>query len=91
MTEELVGKITHYFPHIGVAAATLSGELKVGDRVRVKGHTTDFTAAIESLEIEHQKVDHAGPGDNVAFTVSEKARPGDKVLRVMAPPAPAGG
>jgi hypothetical protein len=57
VTEELVGKITHYFPNIAVAAATLSGELKVGDRVRVKGHTTDFTEAIESLQIEHQNVD----------------------------------
>ena len=87
MTEEPVGKITHYFPHIEVAAATLSGELKVGDQVRVKGHTTDFTVGIESLEIEHQKVDRAGPGDKVAFKVSEKARPGDQVLRVMAQPA----
>ena len=86
MTEEPVGKITHYFPHIGVAAATLSGELKVGDRVRVKGHTTDFTAAIESLEIEHQKVDRAGAGDKVAFKFSEKARPGDQLLRVTALP-----
>jgi len=87
VTEEPVGKITHYFPQIAVAAATLSGELKVGDRVRVKGHTTDFTGAIESLEIEHQKVDRAGPGDKVAFKVSDKARPGDQLLRVMAPPA----
>jgi len=82
MTEELVGRVTHYFPNIAVAAATLSGELKVGDRVRVKGHTTDFTDAIESLQIEHQNVDRAGPGDNVAFKVSEKARPGDQLLRL---------
>ena len=81
MTEEPVGKITHYFPHIGVAAATLSAELKVGDQVRVRGHTTDFTETVGSLEIEHQKVDRAGPGDKVAFKVSEKARPGDQLLR----------
>jgi hypothetical protein len=81
VTEEPVGKITHYFPHIGVAAATLSAELKVGDQVRVRGHTTDFTETVGSLEIEHQKVDRAGPGDKVAFKVSEKARPGDQLLR----------
>ena len=81
MTEQPIGKITHYFPKISVAAATLTGELKVGDRVRVKGHTTDFTETIQSLEIEHQKVDRAGPGDKVAFEVSEKARPGDQVFR----------
>jgi putative protease len=82
VTEEPVGRITHYFSHIAVAAATLTGELKVGDRVRVKGHTTDFTEAIESLEIEHQRVDRAGAGDNVAFKVSEKARPGDQLSRL---------
>ena len=87
MNEQPIGKITHYFAQIGVAAATLNGELAVGDRVRVKGHTTDFTEAIESLEIEHRKVDHAGPGDNVAFKVSEKARPGDQVYRVTPLPA----
>lgn len=83
MTEQPIGKITHYFPQIAVAAATLSGELKVGDRVRVKGHTTDFTETIQSLEIEHRKVDRAGPGDEVAFQVSEKARAGDQVFRLM--------
>ena len=87
MTEQPIGKVTHYFPHIAVAAATLSGELKVGDQVRVKGHTTDFTETIRSLEIEHRKVERAGPGDDVAFQVSEKARPGDQVFRVMASPA----
>ena len=82
--EEPIGKVTHYFPHIGVAAATLYGELAVGDRVRVKGHTTDLTATIESLEIEHQKVERAGPGADAAFRVSEKVRSGDRVFRVTA-------
>ena len=82
MAEAPIGKITHYFPNIGVAAMTLTGELKVGDQVRVKGHPTDFTVAIDSLEIEHKKVDRAGPGDDVAFKVTEKARPGDPVFRV---------
>jgi translation elongation factor EF-1alpha len=81
VSDEPIGKITHYFPNIGVAAAMLSGALKVGDRVHVKGHTTDFTVTIDSLEIEHQAVEQAGPGDKVAFKVSEKARPGDQLLR----------
>jgi translation elongation factor EF-1alpha len=81
VSDEPIGKITHYFPNIGVAAATLSAALKVGDRVHVKGHTTDFTETIDSLEIEHQAVEQAGPGDKVAFKVSEKARPGDQLLR----------
>jgi len=82
VAEAPIGKITHYFPNIGVAAMTLTGELKVGDQVRVHGHTTDFTVGIDSLEIEHKRVDQAGSGDDVAFRVSEKARPGDQVYRI---------
>lgn len=81
--EEPVGKITHYFGHLGVAAMRLTGALAVGDQIHIKGHTTDFSQKINSLEVEHQKVDRAGAGDDVAFTVSEKARPGDQVFRVQ--------
>ncbi|TMF58627.1 MAG: translation elongation factor-like protein [Chloroflexi bacterium] len=80
--EEQIGKVTHYFGQLGVAAAQLTGELKVGDQVRIKGHTTDFSQPVDSLEVEHQKVDQAGPGDRVAFKTKEKARVGDQVHRV---------
>ncbi len=82
--EEPIGKISHYFGNIGVAAMQLTGELKVGDEIRVKGHTTDFTQRIESLEVEHQRVAGAGAGADVAFKVKEKARTGDQVFKVTA-------
>jgi hypothetical protein len=82
--EDPIGKVTHYFGHIGVAAVRLSGPLAVGDRIHVKGHTTDFSQAVDSLEVEHQKVANAGPGDEVAFEVTDKARIGDQVFRVRA-------
>jgi putative protease len=85
--EEPIGKVTHYFGRLGVTAAQLTGELRVGDQVRIKGHTTDFSQPVDSLEVEHQKVDHAGPGDSVAFKVKDKARIGDQVFRVP-PPQP---
>jgi len=56
----------------------------VSDRIHVKGHTTDFSQAVDSLEVEHQKVAKAGPGDEVAFEVTYKARVGDQVFRVRA-------
>lgn len=80
--EDLIGKVTHYFGHIGVAAVQLTGPLAVGDQIHIKGHTTDFSQTIDSLEIEHQKVTTAGPGDDVAFKVPDKARTGDQVFRV---------
>jgi translation elongation factor EF-1alpha len=80
--EDPIGKVTHYFGNIGVAAVRLTGPLAVGDQVHVKGHTTDITQTIDSLEVEHQKVAKAGRGDEVAFKVSDKARTGDQVFRV---------
>ncbi len=83
--EEAVGKITHYFGNLGVAAMELTGELKVGDRIHVKGHTTDFTQVLESMEVEHQRVQQAGPGQDVAFKTMEKARGGDRVYKITGP------
>lgn len=61
----------------------LTARLAVGDQIHVKGHTTDFSQKIDSLEVEHQKVEKADAGDEVAFTATEKARPGDQVFRVQ--------
>ncbi len=80
--EDPIGKVTHYFGHLGVAAVQLTGPLAVGDQIHVKGHTTDFSQAIDSLEVEHQKVSKAAAGDGVAFKVTDKARIGDQVFRI---------
>ncbi len=80
--EQPIGKISHYFGHLGVAAMQLTGELQIGDRIHVMGHTTDFTQTVDSLEVNHQKVEKAGPGDDVAFKVPEKARTGDQVFKI---------
>jgi translation elongation factor EF-1alpha len=80
--EQPIGKISHYFGHIEVAAVKLTGALQVGDIIHVKGHTTDFTQPVDSLEVEHQKVQQAEAGQDVAFKVKEKARTGDDVFKV---------
>ncbi|HEX9547047.1 MAG TPA: hypothetical protein VF942_06895 [Acidimicrobiales bacterium] len=80
--EQPIGKVTHYFGHLEVAAVKLTGALKVGDTIRVKGHTTDFSQPVDSLEVDHQKVQQAGPDQEVAFKVTGKARIGDEVLKV---------
>ena len=80
--EKPIGKVTHYFGHIGVMALDLTGPLVVGDQVHVKGHTTDLVVAVESMQIEHEGVEKAGPGDSVGIKVGEKVRPGDMVYRV---------
>lgn len=79
---KLIGKITHYFSHIGVAVIELSDVLKVGDNIRIVGGETDFTQSVESMEIEHQKVKEAKPGDSVGLKVEQKVREGYKVYKL---------
>ena len=80
--EKRIGRVTHYFGRLGVAVLDLRDGLKVGDVVHILGHTTDLIQQVESMEIEHQKLDQAGPGSNVALKVSQRVRAGDSVHRV---------
>jgi len=80
MKEKEIGTISSYFSHVNVAAIELSGTLKVGEKVHIKGHTTDFEQDVESIQIEKKSVKTAKKGDHIGIKVSEKVRPNDKVL-----------
>jgi putative protease len=82
MAEHPVGTVTHYYSKLEVAGIELSSELEVGDTVHILGHTSDFTQAVESIQIEHQTVDSAKAGDPIAIKVNERARVHDQVLLV---------
>lgn len=79
---QLIGKITHYFGKIGVAVIKLSNTLKAGDNIRIVGGETDFTQSVESMEVEHQKVDEAKTGESVGLKVEQKIRDGYSVYKV---------
>ena len=81
--EEHIGQVTNYFRRIGVAVLELKGGLKVGDVVHIKGYTTDFSQPVESMEIEHQKVQAVGPKAAVALEVIQPVRRGDSVYRLV--------
>ncbi|HEV8307619.1 MAG TPA: translation elongation factor-like protein [Methylomirabilota bacterium] len=81
--EEKVGTITGYYAHLGVAVVHLTdGDLRVGDQIRIRGHTTDFAQPVESLQVEHQAVEQAQRGAEVALKVQERVRRHDQVFRV---------
>jgi len=82
MAEKLVGEVSHWFGNIGVAGITLTDILAVGDRIHVLGHTTDFEQEITSMQIMHQDVGEANPGDEVGVRVQFRARRGDRVYKV---------
>ncbi len=84
MAELEIGVVTHYFNHISVAAIQITtGELAVGDTVRVKGHTSDFTATVESMQVNHERVAKAKVGDNVGMKVPSHAHEHDKVYKLV--------
>ena len=82
MTEKEIGRVSSYFSHVGVAAIKLSGKLKVGDKIHVKGHTSDFEVKVDSIQIERDEVKKAKKGDHVGIKVPDKVRPNDAVFLV---------
>ncbi len=82
MVEKEIGKVSSYFSNVDVAAIKLSKKLEVGDKVHIKGHTTDFEQDIKSIQIERKDVKKAKKGDHIGIKVSEKVRPNDKVFLV---------
>lgn len=82
MEEKEIGRITHYFSHISVAVVELTAPLKVGDKLHIKGATTDFTQTAESMQIEHKPVQSAKKGDSIGMKVNSLVRPGDKVYKI---------
>ena len=82
MPETEVGKIFSYYSKIGVAALKLTNVLNVGDTVRVKGATTDFTQKLESMQIENKPVSTAKAGDSIGIKVKDKVRSGDVLYKV---------
>ncbi len=83
--EERVGFVTHYYGHLSVAAIRLeSGSLRVGDTIRILGHTSDFRQRVESMQIEHQSVTEAGKRQEIGIKVTQHAREHDDVYKVTA-------
>ena len=84
MSEMQIGVVKHYFGKVGVGAIEITnGELVVGDTVHIKGHTTDLMTSIESMQIEHEKVQSVKTGDNVGIQVPDKIHEHDKVFKVL--------
>jgi putative protease len=79
---EKVGEITHYFTRIGVAVVDLSGPLKVGDRIAIKGMTTNYEMQVASMQIEGTDIEGAGDGDDIGMKVDDRVRQGDIVYRL---------
>ncbi|UCD71576.1 MAG: hypothetical protein JSW70_00895 [Syntrophobacterales bacterium] len=84
MEEKKVGVVIKFFGRISVAAIKLTDEgLRVGDTIHIKGHTTDFTQKVGSMQIENQNVENADPGADIGIKVDDRVRENDVVYKVI--------
>lgn len=81
--EKLIGKITHFFGKPSVGIIELSDVLKVGDTIHIKGHTSDFTQQVSSMQIEHADTNEAKAGDSPGIKVDQKVHEHDSVYKVI--------
>jgi putative protease len=79
---KLIGKITHYFGHIGVAVVELIESLKAGDNIRIVGGESDFNQVVDSMECDHEKITQAKKGQSVGMKMAEKVHEGYKVYKI---------
>jgi putative protease len=83
MPEEEIGMVSTFFARPVVAGVDLTAALKVGERIRIKGHTTDLELVVESMQIDNVDVKEAKSGDAIGVKIPERVRKGDRVYKVI--------
>ena len=82
MPEVEIGKISDFFAHPVVAGIELTATLKQGDKIHIKGHTTDMELNIDSMQIDNVNVAQANAGDAIGIKVTDRVRRGDTIYKV---------
>ena len=85
MSEEIVqiGHVAHFFSKISVAVVELTAPLTVGDRILVKGPSTDFEQIVESMQIEHKNIQGAEAGQSIGLKLAQQAKERDAVYKKL--------
>jgi len=83
MADLKIGEVTHYYDKINVAIVELGATLTIGDTVRfVRGGEDLFEQKVESMQIEHEKVDSAKKGDVIGLKADKEIKEGAEVFKV---------
>jgi selenocysteine-specific translation elongation factor len=83
MPEIEIGVVKDFFAHPVVAGIDLTGEVRLGDTIHIKGHTTDLQMDIGSMQVDRQDVEAAQAGQSIGVKVPERVRAGDRVFKVV--------
>ena len=82
MPDVEIGNVSDIFAHPMVAGIDLTGALSAGDKIHIKGHTTDLELIVDSMEINNASIAEAQAGDAIGIKISERVRKGDKVYKI---------
>jgi|YelNatPaOPRAMG01_1025707.scaffolds.fasta_scaffold01298_5 hypothetical protein len=80
--EKIIGIVTHYFPKVSAGVVKLKASLAVGDNIKIKGHTTDFTQTVTSMQINHIPIKKAKKGQEIGLLVNSRVRKNDLVYKI---------
>jgi translation elongation factor EF-1alpha len=83
MPDETIGTVSDFFARPVVAAIELTAALKLGDRIHIRGHTTDLELDVDSMQINNVAVEEAKAGDSVGVKVPQRVRKGDTVYKIV--------
>lgn len=78
-----IGLITHFFSKINVAVLELTLPISVGDRILIKGPTTDFDQTVESMQIDRKAIQRAEGGQSIGLKVVQPVKEKDVVYKKL--------
>jgi len=79
--EKIIGAVTHYFPKVRAAVVKIKAPMTIGDVIKIKGHTTDFTQNVTSIEIDRVPITTAKKGQEIGLLVESRVRRHDIVYK----------
>lgn len=77
-----VGRIEHFYSRASVAVVELSAPIKKGDKILIRGGTTNVSQVVESMEVEHEQLNEAQAGQRIGLKVADRVRENDIVYKV---------